>query len=146
MCDMTMPDTDPTPAENPESSDGPDDAERAQRADRSTRAAMAGVLGLEAVVVLLVPRALAFSEGGLGTAKTVVLIVLAVLMVAGAGVIRRPWGIGVGSVLQVLFLISGGWLWALLVIAVIFAAVWGRLLLLRRDLVGTPTGWRMLIS
>src|SRR5690348_8973036 len=143
---MTMPDTDPTSAGNPESSDGPDDAQRARRADRSTRGAMAGVLGLEAVVVLLVPRALAFSEGGLGTTKTIVLVALAVLMVAGAAVIRRPWGVGVGTVLQVLFLISGAWLWALLVIAAIFAAVWGRLLLLRRDLVGTPAGWRMLIS
>jgi hypothetical protein len=132
-----MPDTEPTPAEH---------AERARRTDRSTRAAMAGVLGLEAVVTLLVPRALAFSDGGLGTVKTVILIVLAVLMVAGAGVVRRPWGIGVGSVLQVLFLLSGAWLWALLVVAVIFAAVWARLLMLRRDLLGTPSGWRMLYS
>jgi hypothetical protein len=132
-----MPDTEPTPA---------DHAERARRTDRSTRAAMAGVLGLEAVVTLLVPRALAFSDGGLGTVKTVILIVLAVLMVAGAGVVRRPWGIGVGSVLQVLFLLSGAWLWALLVVAVIFAAVWARLLMLRRDLLATPSGWRMLYS
>jgi hypothetical protein len=146
---MTMPDTDSSPAGNGDdgsASTGPDDAERAQRADRSTRGAMAGVLGLEAVVVLLVPRALAFSEGGLGTVKTVVLIALAVLMIAGAAVIRRPWGVGVGTVLQVLFLISGAWLWALLIVAAIFAAVWGRLLMLRHDLIGTPTGWRMLFS
>jgi hypothetical protein len=134
---MTMPDTDPSPAEN---------GERAHRADRSTRGAMAGVLALEAVVVLLVPRALAFSEGGLGTAKTVVLITLAVLMIAGAAVVRRAWGIGVGTALQVLFLISGAWLWALLIVAAIFAAVWGRLLMLRHELIGTPAGWRMLYS
>ncbi|HJQ43606.1 MAG TPA: hypothetical protein VJ831_11010, partial [Jatrophihabitantaceae bacterium] len=41
-------------------------AERAKRADKATRSALAGVLGLEAVVVLLVPRAIAFTETGLG--------------------------------------------------------------------------------
>jgi hypothetical protein len=145
---MTMPDTDPSPAENGAANapDAPDGAERAHRADRSTRGAMAGVLGLEAVVVLLVPRALAFSEGGLGTAKTIVLITLAVLMIAGAALVRRHWGIGVGTALQALFLISGAWLWALLIVAAIFAAVWGRLLMLRHELIGTPAGWRMLYS
>jgi Protein of unknown function (DUF4233) len=146
---MTMPDTDPSPAANGDGASAPSDAEsteRARRADRSTRGALAGVLGLEAVVVLLVPRALAFSEGGLGTGKTVVLVTLAVLMVAGAGLIRRPWGIGAGTALQTLFLISGAWLWALLIVAGIFAAVWGRLLMLRHDLIGTPAGWRMLYS
>ena len=37
-----------------------------RRADRATRGALAAVLGLEAVVTLLVPRALAFTDGGLG--------------------------------------------------------------------------------
>lgn len=122
------------------------EAERARRADRATKGAMAGVLGLEALVVLLAPRALAFSDGGLGVTKTVLLIALAVLMVVVAGMLRRPWGIGAGSVLQVLFVLTGIWLIALLVIGLIFAVVWGRLLVLRRDLVGTPRGWRMLAS
>ena len=122
------------------------EAERVRRANRATKAAMAGVLGLEALVVLLAPRALAFSHGGLGVTKTVLLIALAVLMIVVAGMLRRPWGVGAGSVLQVLFVLTGIWLIALLVIGLIFAAVWGRLLLLRRDLVGTPRGWRMLTS
>lgn len=121
-------------------------AERSRRADRATRGAMAGVLGLEAVVTLLVPRALAFSSGGLGVTKTVLLIALAVLMVLAAGLVRRRWGIGTGSAVQLLFLLSGIWLWALLIIAAVFAAVWGWLLVLRRDLVGTPGGWRLLYS
>jgi hypothetical protein len=121
-------------------------AHRADRADRATRGALAGVLGLEAVVTLLVPRALAFSDGGLGVAKTVLLVVLAILMIAAAGLLRRPWGIGFGSVLQVLFVLTGIWLLAMLIVGAIFAAVWGRLLLLRRDLVGTPGGWRILNS
>jgi hypothetical protein len=126
---------------------GADDAaQRAHRADRATRGALAGVLGLEAVVTLLVPRALAFSDGGLGVAKTVVLVALAVLMVAAAGLLRRSWGIGIGSALQVLFVLTGIWLLAMLIVGAIFAAIWGRLLFLRRDLVGTPGGWRILSS
>jgi hypothetical protein len=121
-------------------------AERARRADRSTRGALAAVLGLEALVTLLVPRALAFSEGGLGVTRTILLIGLAVLMIAAAGLSRRPFGIGVGSALQVLFLLAGLWLWALFVIAAIFAAVWLRLLWLRHELVGTPSGRRLLYS
>jgi hypothetical protein len=124
----------------------PHRAERLQRTDRATRGGLAAVLGLEAVVTLLVPRALAFSAGGLGVTKTVVLVVLAVVMVAAAGLVRRPWGIGLGSALQLAFLLSGIWLLALLVIAALFAAVWGRLLWLRHELLGTPAGWRLLVS
>jgi hypothetical protein len=123
-----------------------DDAERLHRADRGTRGALAAVLGLEAVVALLVPRALAFSDGGLGTTKTIVLVGLAVLMIAAAGLVRRPWGIGLGSAVQVVFLLSGVWLIALLVIAALFAAVWARMLWLRHQLLGTPAGWRLLLS
>jgi hypothetical protein len=123
-----------------------EEEQRRARANRATRGAMAGVLGLEAIVTLLVPRALAFSDGGLDTTKTVLLVVLAVLMIAAAGLLRRPWGIGLGSLLQVLFLLSGLWLLALLVIAVLFAAVWGRLLWLRHQLLDTPAGWRLLLS
>ena len=123
-----------------------DERARVRRADRATRGALAGVLGLEAVVTLLVPRALAFSEGGLGVTKTVLLVALALLMIAAAGLVRRPWGIAVGSVLQVAFLLSGLWLWALLLIAAVFAAIWLRVLWLRHELLGTPTGWRLLTS
>jgi hypothetical protein len=121
-------------------------AERARRADRATRGALAGLLGLEAVVTLLVPRALAFSDGGLGLTRTLLLVSLAVVMIATAGLLRRPWGIGLGSVLQVLFVLIGVWLPAMLIVGMIFVAVWVRVLFLRRDLVGTPGGWRMLCS
>lgn len=97
-------------------------------------------------MTLLVPRALAFSDGGLGVTRTVLLIVLAVVLVAAAGLQRRSWGIGVGSVLQVVFLLTGIWLLTMLVVGAIFAAIWVRVLFLRRDLVGTPGGWRMLAS
>lgn len=121
-------------------------AERAHRADRATRGVLAGLLGLEAVVTLLVPRALAFSSGGLGLIRTLLLVALALVMIATAGSVRRPWGIGLGSALQVLFVLVGVWLPAMLIVGAIFLAVWVRVLFLRRGLVGTPGGWRILCS
>jgi hypothetical protein len=121
-------------------------AARARRADRATRGALAAVLGLEAVVTLLVPRALAFSDGGLGVTRTVLLVVLAVVMIAAAGAQRRSWGIAAGSALQVVFVLTGCWLLPMLFIGAIFAAIWARVLFLRHDLVGTPGGWRILTS
>jgi hypothetical protein len=121
-------------------------AERAARADRATRGALAAVLGLQALVALLVPRALAFTDVGLGLTRTLLLISLAVVMIAAAALVRRPWGIGFGSALQVPFLLTGVWLTAMFVIAVIFAAIWLYLLKLRHELVGTPGGIRLLVS
>lgn len=121
-------------------------AERARRADRASRAAMAGILGLEAVVTLLVPRAIAFSSHGLGVTRTVLLVVLAVLMILAAGLVRRPYGIGIGSALQLLFILTGVLTPTMFVVGIVFAAIWGRLLMLRHDVVGTPGGVRMLVS
>jgi Protein of unknown function (DUF4233) len=101
---------------------------------------------LEALVVLLVPRALAQTAAGLDGAQTWTLVGLAVLLVAGAVVIRRRWGIGVGSVLQLPFLVAGIWLPLFFVVAAIFIGLWLYLLHLRQELVGTPGGIRMLIG
>lgn len=121
-------------------------AERSVRANKATRRALAAILGLEAFVVLLVPRAIAFTSTGLGGTRTVLLIGLAVLMVGAAAMLRRRWGIGAGSVLQVAFILLGIWLAAMFVVAGIFAAIWLYLLNLRHELVGTPGGLRMLVS
>ncbi|PZS35825.1 MAG: DUF4233 domain-containing protein [Pseudonocardiales bacterium] len=121
-------------------------AERALRANRATRGALAAVLCLEALVALLVPRAIAFTSTGLGATRAASLVGLAVVMVAAAGLMRRQWGIGLGSLLQVPFILTGVWLSAMFVIAAIFATIWLSLLNLRRELVGTPGGVRMLTS
>jgi len=121
-------------------------AERARRADKATRGALAGTLGLEAVVVLLVPRAIAFSSGGLGLAKTLLLVGLAVVMIASAGMLRRPYGIGLGSALHIPFLLTGLLTSTMFFVAALFIAVWIRILVLRRDVVGTPRGIRMFVS
>jgi Protein of unknown function (DUF4233) len=120
--------------------------QRRAKTNRMTRGAMAAVLCLEALVVLLMPRALAQSSGGLGTGKTVTLIVLAVIFVVIGFLLRRRWGIGAGSVAQLALLATGIWLPAGLVVSVLLAGCWGYLLYLRHDLVGTPGGIRMLIS
>lgn len=151
MTDFSSTPTEPTPTEPtrpipPQPPTAEQLADRARRADRATRGVLAAVLGLEAVVTLLVPRALAFSDGGLGVTKTVLLVVLAVLLVVAAGMLRRPWGIGLGSALQIVFVLTGIWLLAMLIVGAIFVAVWLRLLVLRRDLVGTPGGWHALYS
>lgn len=123
-----------------------DRAERARRADRATKGALAAVLCFEALIALLVPRAIAFTSTGLGAARTIALVALAVLFVVAAGTVRRGYGIGMGSALQVPFLLTGVWLLAMLVLAAIFVAIWVRLLFLRRELVGTPGGLRLFVS
>jgi len=120
-------------------------AERARRANVATRRALAGILGLEALVVLLIPRAIAFTTG-LGPVRTGVCIGLAVVLVIGAAVLRRPWGIGLGSVLQLAFLASGVMIATMFLIGALFIAIWLRLLLLRHEIVGSPGGIRMLLG
>jgi hypothetical protein len=120
-------------------------AERARRADKGTRGAMAGVLGLEMVVVLLIPRTIAFTTG-LGPVRTGICFGVAALLLFGALVTRRTWGIGVGSVLQLVFTATGLLIGTMFLIGAIFAAIWLRLLMLRHDIVGTPGGPRMLVS
>jgi hypothetical protein len=67
-------------------------------------------------------------------------------MIVAASGVRRRWGIGAGSLLQLLFVATGAWLTALFVVGAVFAAVWLYLLSLRHELVGTPGGARMLVS
>ena len=121
-------------------------AERAARAAKAISRALAVVLCLEALCVLLVPRAIAQTSVGLGGTKTGLLIGLAVVLVAAGLVVRRPFGIAVGSALQVPMFAIGLWVYGFLIVAAIFLGVWLYLLNLRHELVGTPGGIRMLIS
>ena len=124
----------------------PADPERLRRADRATRGAAAGLLCLEGLVVLLIPRAIAQTSTGLDAVKTTLLIGLAVVLVGCGFVLRRRWGIGAGSVLQLLLLGTVALVPALAIVVVFFVLVWWYLLRTRHQLLGTPSGWRMLIS
>jgi hypothetical protein len=133
------PDVDPAPVEpTPEQY-----AERARRANKATRGAMAGILGLEALVVLLIPRAIAFTTG-LGTARTTICFVVFGLLVVGAALVRRPWGIAVGSALQVVFFLTGILSIPMFLVGAIFAAIWLRLLTLRHEVIGGRGGVHLL--
>ena len=103
------------------------------------------MLGLECLVVLLVPRAIAFTTG-LGTTRTVILFCVAGLLFVGAALLRRPFGIGVGSVLQVIFTATGFFIGTMFLVGAIFMAIWLRLLMLRHEVVGTSGGLRMLAA
>lgn len=119
---------------------------RRQRANRACRGGLAAVLCLEAFVVLLVPRAIARTDVGLDTTKTLLLVLFAVVLVAVGFMLTRPWGIAAGSVLQLPVLATGFLEPVLFVIAACFIAVWLYLLNLRHQLVGTPGGVQMLYS
>jgi hypothetical protein len=121
-------------------------AMRRAKADRATRAVLAALLCLEALVVLLVPRAIAQTATGLDATKTAVLIGLAVVLVATAGLLWRPWGIGLGSALQLAVLATSVLEHVLIVIGLMFIGLWWWVLTMRRDLAGKPGGLRMLVS
>lgn len=118
-------------------------AERARRADKATRRALAGILGLEALVVLLVPRTIALTTG-LGAVRTGICFGIAAVLIVAAALQRRRWGIAVGSALQLVFIATGFLIGTMFLIGAIFAAIWLRLLVLRHDVVGSPGGVRML--
>jgi hypothetical protein len=120
--------------------------DRRQRANRATRGGLAAILCLEAFVVLLVPRAIAQTSTGVSTTKTVLLVALAVLLVGCGFLLRRRWGIGAGSALQLLLALTIVLIPVLAVVVVFFVLLWLYLLRTRQQLVGSPSGWRMLIS
>jgi hypothetical protein len=117
---------------------------RRQRANRACRGALAALLCLEAFVVLLVPRAIAFTSTGLDTSKTVLLLGFAAVLVAAGAKLRAPWGIAVGSALQLAVAATGLLEPTLFFVAACFIGLWLYMLNLRHQLAGTPGGIQML--
>ena len=137
--------TEPEPSVQPELTAEEQEARR-NKANRATRGGLAGILCLEAFVVLLVPRAIAQTSEGVDGSKTGLLVALAAVLIAVGFLLRRPWGIAVGSVLQVVLAATVVLVPAMIIVVVFFVAIWVYLLRTRHQLVGTPAGWRMLIS
>ena len=119
---------------------------RQNKANRACRGVLAAVLTLEAFVMLLVPRAIAQTSTGLTTTKTLILVGFAVLLILVGAMLRRPWGIAMGSALQVLVVATGLWEPTLFIVAAVFIGIWLWVLNLRSQLVGTPGGVQMLYS
>ncbi|WP_088317162.1 DUF4233 domain-containing protein [Kineosporia sp. R_H_3] len=96
------------------------------------RALAASVLGLESFVVLfagLVAFGLARRSDGAAatggdTRALVVCAVLALACLLGSGLLRRPWGYVLGSVLQAAVLATGFWVPAMFFLGAVFAALW----------------------
>jgi hypothetical protein len=148
---MTEPETNPglesAVPDEPNSNEAPElDPERARRANRATRGGLAGLLCLEAFVVLLVPRAIAQTSTGVNGAKTALLVALALVLIVTGFLLRRPWGIGLASGLQLVLVATVILIPPIAVVVVFFLLIWWYLLRTRHQLVGTPSGWRMLVS
>lgn len=89
---------------------------------------------LEAIVVLLALPTLStlgHSPTGPGLAA---ILALAVALVVASGLLRRPAGVALGSVLQVLVLAAGTLAWPLFVLGLAFGGLWVGYLRLMRDL------------
>lgn len=147
MTDPRRTDTGPVHSDSVDAESTPERQEtRRNRANRATRGALAAVLCLEALVVLLVPRAIAQTSTGLSGTKTALLVAFALTLIGTGLLLRRRWGIGLGSALQVVLAATVVLVPVLIVVVVMFAALWLFLLRTRHQVVGTPSGWRMLIS
>ncbi|MEV0294020.1 DUF4233 domain-containing protein [Nocardia sp. NPDC050710] len=94
---------------------------------------MAGTLILEAIVVLLALPVVATVGGGVSWISGTFLVLLALVMILGAGVQRKPWALGFNLGLQVLVLLAGFIHPSITIIGIVFAVVWGFILVLRHD-------------
>ncbi|MFE5287042.1 DUF4233 domain-containing protein [Nocardia sp. NPDC056611] len=100
---------------------------------KGLRGVMAGTLVLEAITVLLALPVISAVGGGLRWWSVLYVVGLAVVMFLGAGVQRRSWAIPFNLALQVALLLGGFIHISILVIGVVFVAVWVFVLFLRSD-------------
>ena len=110
------------------------------RAARALGGAAAGLLALEGIATLFVPRGIAQSGDGLTGGRLAFLLVLAVVLILAAGVQRRPWGLWVGTALQVPLLLTGLLNSVMWFVAGAFVLIWLYLLQVRKELLGSPFG------
>jgi hypothetical protein len=96
----------------------------------------AATLGLEGIVLLLAIQPVRIMGGHLSGWGIAAVVALAVLAFVLAGMMKRPWAWGAGTVLQVLLLAGGVVHWALTLVGVIFSAAWGYALYVRRSILG----------
>ncbi|RDI63831.1 DUF4233 domain-containing protein [Nocardia pseudobrasiliensis] len=100
---------------------------------KGLRGVMAGSLVLEAITVLLALPVVGVVGGGLGWWSTLYLVGIAILMIVGAGMQRRPWAMAFNWAMQVLVLLGGLIHVSIAVIGIVFVAVWAFILILRSD-------------
>ena len=110
------------------------------RAGRALGGAAAGILVLEGIATLFVPRGIAQAEGGLTGARITYLLVLAIVLILASGIQRRPYGVVVGTALQVPLLLTGLLNSVMWFVAGAFVLIWLYLLQVRKELLGSPFG------
>ncbi len=103
---------------------------------KGLRGVFAATLVLESIVVLLALLVLPKFGEGATPLGVIVIAALAAAMIVAAGVQRQPWGLRLALALQVVMIACGLLVPALGVLGVVFALVWGGLLVLRRDMAG----------
>jgi len=95
---------------------------------KMTRRLTGVVIGTQGLVVFfgaLVARALAAAKGShISSSFLLIGSLLAVLCIADAGLLRRPWGITVGWVLQVVTLACAFIVPVMLLVGLLFGALW----------------------
>ncbi|HEY0408739.1 MAG TPA: DUF4233 domain-containing protein [Candidatus Dormibacteraeota bacterium] len=100
---------------------------------KGLRGVYAALLVLEAIVVGLALLVLPKFGGGATPPGVVLIGGLALAMVVASGLQRRPWGPALALVLQAATVACGLLVPALAIVGLMFAAVWGGILLMRRD-------------
>jgi hypothetical protein len=110
------------------------------RTGRALGGVAAAILLLEGIAVLFIPRGIAQSGDGLTGTRLVLLLGLAVLLILGSGVQRRPRGLVIGTVLQVPLLLTGLFGSAMWLVGGLFVLIWAYLLQTRKELLGTAFG------
>ncbi|MEV0310300.1 DUF4233 domain-containing protein [Nonomuraea fuscirosea] len=99
----------------------------------------ASVLGMEAIVAGLITP-VAISVGGIEPGLAVAVgIGLLVLCVVAAGMLKRPVGYVVGSVVQVLAIATGFLVPTMFFLGVIFAALWITAIIVARRVEGATS-------
>lgn len=110
---------------------------------KGLRGIMAGTLFLEAIVIGLVLTVIARLDDGahFQAWKVWFVSMLAVAMIAAAGLQRRPWAIPMNVTLATLAVIPGFFVhWSMGICGVMFAAVWAYILYLRYDVARRMAG------
>jgi hypothetical protein len=94
---------------------------------RVTRRLLAVVIGTQALTIFfgaLVARSLSVATGSGVSGAFPLMAVLAVLCILDAGLLRRPWGITAGWVLQLATLACASVVPAMLLVWVLFGGLW----------------------
>lgn len=106
--------------------------------EAAVRGLGAGTLVLEAIVLLLAIQPIRILGVHLSGWQIGVVVALAVLAVALSGTMRRPWGWGAGTGLQVLLLGSGLVVhWSLTALGVMFGLAWAYATYVRKSILSS---------